>query len=259
MHGKLRAMGVLPERDWILRAHTLQRKLALTAKIQDEVGMPADLPRGRGPRKPRERCLDDLISGKSKFHNVFHCPTRSWADVGVIAWLVDAAAIISQKALLKCSYAPYARVMKKVCWEESFHILHGRDTVLAMVTGTPEQRELVQEALLRWWEPLMHFHGTPIPAEEDPMYVWRVKSQANEDARQQFLEGYVPQILELGLEIPIRLRSNEDGVWEYTEPDWEKLRAVVTGHGPASQERLEFRRLRGPTSLGLAAMLAEAA
>ena len=54
----------------------------------------------------------------------------------------------------------------KVCWEESFHILHGRDTVLAMVTGTAEQRRLVQEALGRWWEPLMHFHGTPIPADE---------------------------------------------------------------------------------------------
>jgi ring-1,2-phenylacetyl-CoA epoxidase subunit PaaA len=35
---------------------------------------------------------------------------------------VDAAAIISQKALLKCSYAPYARIMRKICWEESFHI-----------------------------------------------------------------------------------------------------------------------------------------
>ncbi len=170
MHGNSELMGVLPERDWILRAPTLQRKLALTAKIQDEVGhcqliyrVVEDL------GKPRSACLDDLISGKSKFHNVFHYPTKSWGDVGVIAWLVDAAAIISQKALLKCSYAPYARVMKKVCWEESFHILHGRDTILAMVTGTPEQRELVQEALNRWWEPLMHFHGTPIPADEDPM------------------------------------------------------------------------------------------
>ena len=136
MHGNSELMGVLPERDWILRAPTLQRKLALTAKIQDEVGhcqliyrVVEDL------GKPRAQCLDDLISGKSKFHNVFHYPTKSWGDVGVIAWLVDAAAIISQKALLKCSYAPYARVMKKVCWEESFHILHGRDTVLAMVTG----------------------------------------------------------------------------------------------------------------------------
>jgi ring-1,2-phenylacetyl-CoA epoxidase subunit PaaA len=114
-----------------------------------------------------------------------------------------------------------------------------------MVTGTSEQFELVQEALDRWWEPLMHFHGNPIPAEEDPMYVWRIKSQANEDARQEFLDGYVPQIRELGLTIPDRaLRKDDDtGVWSYSEPDWEKLRAVVTGHGPASQERLDFRRL----------------
>ena len=109
----------------------------------------------------------------------------------MIAWLVDAAAIISQKALLKCSYAPYARIMKKICWEESFHILHGRDVVLTMMTGTDEQRELVQEALDRWWGPLMQFHGNPIPAEDDPMYQWRIKSQANEEARQQFLDGYV--------------------------------------------------------------------
>jgi ring-1,2-phenylacetyl-CoA epoxidase subunit PaaA len=114
-----------------------------------------------------------------------------------------------------------------------------------MVTGTTEQFELVQEALLRWWEPLMHFHGNPIPADEDPMYVWRVKSQANEDARQQFLDGYVPQVRELGLEIPDpKLRKDDEtGLWEYTEPDWDKLRAVVTGHGPASEERLDFRRL----------------
>ena len=53
----------------------------------------------------------------------------------MIAWLVDAAAIISQKALLKCSYAPYARIMKKICWEESFHIIHSREVFLAMVKG----------------------------------------------------------------------------------------------------------------------------
>jgi ring-1,2-phenylacetyl-CoA epoxidase subunit PaaA len=135
--------------------------------------------------------------------------------------------------------------MKKICWEESFHILHGRDVVLAMVTGTDEQRELVQEALYRWWGPLMQFHGTNVAADEDPMYVWRIKSQANEDARQQFLDGYVPQIRELGLDIPdpALAKDERSGRWRYTEPDWEELRAVVTGHGPASQERLGFRRL----------------
>ena len=90
----------------------------------------------------------------------------------------------------------------------------------------------------------MMFHGNPIPAEEDPMVHWRIKSQANEEARQQFLEGYVPQVLELGLTLPDpRLRRGDDGVWAYTEPDWERLLAVVSGHGPASAERLAFRRL----------------
>src|SRR3954453_20124370 len=200
MHGNSELMGALPERDWIVRAPTLQRKLALTAKIQDEVGHAQLLFRlVEDLGKPRAQILEDLLEGRSKFHNVFHYPTRSWGDVGVIAWLVDAAAILSQKALLKCSYAPYARIMKKICWEESFHILHGRAVILAMVTGTPEQFELVQEALNRWWGPLMQFHGNPIPADEDPMFVWRIKSQGNEEARQQFLDGYVPQILELGL------------------------------------------------------------
>ena len=38
MHANSELMGVLPEREWILRAPTLKRKLALTSKIQDEVG-----------------------------------------------------------------------------------------------------------------------------------------------------------------------------------------------------------------------------
>ena len=37
-------------------------------------------------------------------------------------------------------------------------------------------------------------------------------------------------------------RLLSDGVWQYTEPDWEELKAVVTGHGPRSAERLALRR-----------------
>jgi len=133
--------------------------------------------------------------------------------------------------------------------------------ILTLVTGTDAQRELVQEAIDRWWEPLMMFHGNPIPAEEDPMVHWRIKSQANEDARQQFLEGYVPQIWELGLTVPDpKLRRGDDGVWEYTEPDWDRLMAVVSGHGPASAERLAFRRLsRAEVDWVARAVLADAA
>src|SRR5207244_6949041 len=127
-----------------------QRKRALTAKVQDEVGHAQLIYRVvEDLGKPRERCLADLVDGKAKFHNVFHYPTKTWGDVGVIAWLVDAAAIISQKALLKCSYAPYARIMKKIGWAGSFHILHGRGVILARVTGTQEQVGTVRGAPAR--------------------------------------------------------------------------------------------------------------
>ena len=93
------------------------------------------------------------------------------------------------------------------------------------------------------------------------MVIWRIKSQGNEKPRQQFLEGYVPQIWELGLEVPDpKLRRGEDGVWTYTEVDWDKLVSVVTGHGPASQERLAFRRLsRAEVDWVSKVVLAEAA
>ena len=41
--------------------------------------------------------------------------------------------------------------MRKICWEESVHIMHGRDVVVTMVTGTATQRAAIQDALERWW------------------------------------------------------------------------------------------------------------
>src|SRR5688572_28539540 len=99
MHANSELMGVLPEREWILRAPTLRRKLALTAKVQDEVGHAQLLYRvAEDLGKPREQMFQDLLDGRTKFHNVFHYPTKTWADIGVIAWLVDAAAIVAQQA-----------------------------------------------------------------------------------------------------------------------------------------------------------------
>jgi ring-1,2-phenylacetyl-CoA epoxidase subunit PaaA len=246
MHANSELMGVLPEREWILRAPTLRRKLALTSKVQDEVGHAQLLYRvAEDLGKSREAMLQDLLAGRTKFHNVFHYPTASWGDVGIIAWLVDAAAIVSQQALRDSSYAPYARTMKKICWEESVHIMHGRDVVLTLMNGTAAQRAMVQDALDRWWGPLMQMHGPPTDPVKDRDLIWKIKAKGNEQLRQEFLSIYVPRILELGLTIPDpELRYDEaEGRWRYTEPDWDELRSVVTGHGPMSQERLEFRRV----------------
>jgi ring-1,2-phenylacetyl-CoA epoxidase subunit PaaA len=246
MHANSELMGVLPEREWILRAPTLRRKLALTAKVQDEVGHAQLLYRiAEDLGKSREQMMEDLLDGRTKFHNVFHYPTKTWADVGIIAWLVDAAAIVAQHALRDSSYGPYARTMKKICWEESVHIMHGRDVVVTMMNGTTRQRGMVQEALERWWPPLMQMHGPRSDPAKDRDLYWRIKAKTSEELRQEFLGVYVPRIRELGLHIPDpELRYDASaGRWAYAEPDWAELKTVVTNHGPKSQERLAFRRL----------------
>ena len=246
MHANSELMGVLPEREWINKAPNLKRKLALTAKIQDEAGHAELLYRvAEDLGKTRQQMLEDLIAGKTKFHNVFHYPTYNWGDVAVIAWLVDAAAIQSQKALLDSSYAPYARTMMKICWEESFHIKHGYDMIITMMNGSALQREMVQESLNRWWGPLVMFHGPPTPIEKDRDLYYRIKAKHNGVLRQEFFAKYIPKIFELGLTLPdpeIHF-DTEAGQWRYTEPDWNELKWVVTGHGPKTQERLAFRRL----------------
>lgn len=259
MHANSELMGVLPEREWIMRAPTLQRKLALTAKVQDEVGHAQLLYRlVEDLGKSRAQMMDDLLAGRTKFHNVFHYPTRTWADVGVIAWLVDAAAILSQKALLGASYAPYARTMQRICWEESFHIKHGYDIVVTLAGGSARQRTMLQDALDRWWGPLMQMHGPPTPPEKDrDLTLWRIKTRANEDLRQEFLATYVPRVWELGLRLPDpALKQHPDGGWSYTPPDWNELRTVVGNQGPRSAERLAFRRLNYAEGQWVRAMLA---
>ena len=92
--------------------------------------------------------------------------------------------------------------MQKICWEESVHIMHGRDVVVTLMTGTASQRELVQEALNRWWGPLMQMHGPRGDRAKDRDLHWRIKAKTSEELRQEFLTIYVPRLLELGLTIP---------------------------------------------------------
>jgi len=245
MHANSEIMGALPEREWIPRAPTLRRKMSLTAKVQDEVGhaqLIYSVAQDLG--KSREAMIDDLLAGKTKFHNVFHYPTASWGDVALIGWLIDGAALVTQHSLLKSNYAPYVRILKRICAEESLHLKHGEDIMLELAGGTDAQRALFQDALNRWWEPIMHFFGPSYAPANDALLTWRFKTRANEELRQEFLERYVPRIwsLDFTLPDPALTRDESAGAWQYTEPDWSVLKHVVTGHGPATVRRLALRR-----------------
>lgn len=247
-HAHSEIIGALPEGTWITRAPGFRRKLALMAKVQDEVGHAQLLYNAAETLgKKREDMINDLVNGKSKYSNIFNYPAMTWADSAVIAWLVDAGAIINQITNSKGSYGPYVRALDRICAEESFHLKYGHDNVVFLATGTPKQREMVQEALNRWWPPLMHFFGPSdkISVHSEILMRWKVKMASNDDMRQQFLNMYVPKIWDLGLTVPDPLlKKNEDtGKWDYTEPDWEEFKRVINGDGPCNKERLAVRKM----------------
>lgn len=245
-HAHSEIVGALPEGTWITRAPNFKRKLALIAKVQDEVGHGQLLySAAETLGKTREEMLNDLLSGKSKYSNIFNYPAETWADIAVIGFLVDGAAIVNQTINSKGSYGPYCRALERICYEESFHLKQGHDNVVYLATGSKVQRDMLQAAINRWYRPLLHFFGPTDKqsAHSEKLMKWKVKLASNDDMRNQFLDMYVPKILELGITFPDpNLRKNADGVWEFSDPDWEEFKRVISGDGPCNAERIAVRK-----------------
>jgi len=245
MHANSEIMGALPERECLPSAPTLKRKMSLAAKIQDEIGHAQLLYRvAEDLGKSRTAMYEDLLTGKSKFHNVFHYPVHHWGDVAVIGWLIDGAALVTQAALLDSSYAPYTRVLKRICSEEQLHLRHGEHITLRLASGTDYQREMFQDALNRWWQPIIHFFGPRSNVAKDLLLRWKVKTRTNEDLRQEFLDRYVPKVTELGFSFPTPRPRQEGSGWVVADEDidWAPLDAVKKNQGPETERRLGLRR-----------------
>jgi ring-1,2-phenylacetyl-CoA epoxidase subunit PaaA len=245
-HAHSEIVGMLPEGNWITRAPSLKRKAILLAKVQDEAGHGLYLySAAETLGVDRDDLLADLHSGKAKYSSIFNYPTLTWADIGAVGWLVDGAAIMNQVPLCKCSYGPYARAMVRVCKEESFHQRQGFQIMLDMAKGTPEQKEMAQDSLNRWWWPsLMMFGPTDAnsPNSADSMR-WKIKHFSNDELRQRFIDMTVPQAEILGLTLPDPdLKWNEErGHYDSGEIHWEEFYNVIKGNGPCNKERLAAR------------------
>ena len=246
-HAHSEIVGMLPEANWISRAPSLKRKAILLAKVQDEGGHGLYLySAAETLGVTRDELIDELHDGRAKYSSIFNYPTLTWADVGAIGWLVDGAAIMNQVPLCKCSYGPYARAMTRVCKEESFHQRQGFQIMLTLAQGTPEQKEMAQDALNRWWWPSLMMFG-PADAESPnsaESMRWRIKRFSNDELRQRFVDMTVPQADLIGLTVPDPDLSWDaaSGHYRFGAIDWTEFQQVIAGNGPCNRERLETRR-----------------
>jgi len=193
----------------------------------------------------RNEMQELLHQGKHKYSSIFNYPTLNWADIGAIGWLVDGAAITNQVMLTRTSFGPYSRAMVRICKEESFHQRQGYELLLMLSRGSVEQKEMLQDAVNRWWWPSLMMFG---PHDSDSTHTeqsmsWKIKRVSNDDLRQQFVDMTVPQAEYLGVELPDpKIEWNpERGHYDFGEIDWKEFWQVVKGNGPMNRERIEHK------------------
>jgi len=242
LHANSELMGGLTERDWIPMTPGLRHKMTVLAKTQDEIGhghllymVAADL-----GIKTRREMIEDLFAGRSRFHNVFHYPVRTWGDQVAICLLVDGAAVPSQKAVYKdCSYGPYKRILKRIIAEEGFHLRLGEERVLRISQGTDAQRAMFQQSINDWWWPALRLFG-PDSKPDDKLARWRLKSEKNEVMRAGWVQKFVPMLHSYGFTIPDPglTHDPETDTWTCGPIDWEPLKRTMAMDGPDTARRI---------------------
>lgn len=246
-HAHSEVVGMLPEANWLTRAPSLRRKAVLLAKVQDEAGHGLYLYSAAETLGcTRQDIYQKMLAGQMKYSSIFNYPTLNWADIGVIGWLVDGAAIVNQVALCRASYGPYARAMVKICKEESFHQRQGYEAVMVMAQGSTEQKAMLQDAINRFWWPALMMFG---PSDSDSPHsaqsmAWKIKRHSNDELRQKFIDNTVPQLEALGMTAPdADLAWDEaSGHYRFGEIDWAELNEVIQGRGQCNHERLQAKR-----------------
>jgi ring-1,2-phenylacetyl-CoA epoxidase subunit PaaA len=136
--------------------------------------------------------------------------------------------------------------MIRVCKEESFHQRQGYEIMVTLSRGSEEQKAMAQEALNRWWWPVLMMFGPPdqVSQHSDTSTKWKIKRFSNDELRQKFVDATVPQAQYLGLSIPDPgMKQNATtGHWEYSTIDWSEFKQVLAGNGPCNRDRMAARR-----------------
>ncbi len=246
-HAHSEIVGMLPEGNWITRAPSLRRKAILIAKVQDEAGHGLYLYSAAETLGiSRDEMYDQLHTGKAKYSSIFNYPTLTWADIGAIGWLVDGAAILNQIPLCRTSFGPYARAMVRVCKEESFHQRQGFELLLTLSQGTDAQKQMCQDAINRWWWPIIMMFGPNDDASPHTAQSmkWKIKRFTNDELRQKFIDMIAEQVKVLNMRLPdADLKWNEERKhYDFGKINWEEFWQVVGGNGPCNKQRLDARK-----------------
>src|SRR5699024_10731719 len=136
--------------------------------------------------------------------------------------------------------------MVRICKEESFHQRQGWEILYELSNGTPEQKQMAQDAVNRFYGPALQMFGPPddnSPNSQQSM-ARNIKRSSNDELRQRFVDMIVPQAQALCLAVPDPdLKWTEErGHYDVRELDWDEFMSVSKVRGPCSVQRMQHRR-----------------
>ena len=144
---------------------------------------------------------------------------------------MNSAAIVQFQSLMKGVYLPYARALRKIEREESFHYQHALDMTHEVLTyGDAGQRSRAQEGFDQWLPRVLAYFGPPDTETitSNRMWLCGLKPQGNDELRQKWLGKIIPVARKVGLRVSTEQANEEpDGSWSFTMPDWAEVKRVI--------------------------------
>lgn len=242
-------------------APTLDAKIALASAIQDELGhaqITYRLLEDFGHRT--QPLLYERAPGKFRTFYMTQHPLNDYISAVVMMMLGDRAGYTTTLDIQEsCSWAPYSRSLRKVNFEETFHVGHGERWTEHYWKKSAATRQRVQDAVDFAFPLAAMWFGLPdhLKTRTDQL-TYRIRGQSNDALRQRWLAKVVPFCEKVGIRIPARydtaqgqyvldyalpiLLDEATGKWDYTQVTWEEQFAQWKKGGPlktAMFERLQ--------------------
>jgi len=236
----------------MLAAPSIADRIAVAAALQDEMGH----------AQVMFRMLEDF--GYDTYELLFERDAAAFKSFYLLEWPYEdpidmaMAQVVGDRAGYTttldlerhCSFGPYSRSLRKVNFEEQFHVKRGEHCIRYYMAQGPDVRRRVQESLDFWFPHGAEWFGATddVKSRMDQLH-YRIRGHTNDQLRQQWLAGVVPFCEEVGLTVPAHfdperqtyvldyelpiLFDETTGKWDFRTVTWEEKFAQWKRGGPA--------------------------
>lgn len=206
----------------LLFAPSISDRIAVGAALQDEMGHAQVMFRmlQQFGYDPYERIFERDPS-EFKTFSILEWELQDPIDTAVAMAMGDRAGYITTMDLEQhCSYGPYSRSLRKVNFEEQFHVKRGEHCIRHYMSLGPEIRARVQKSLDFLFPLAVEWFGaTDENKSRTDQLHYKIRGNSNDQLRQKFLEGVVPFCEEVGLKLPAHYdEERKQYVLEYELP-----------------------------------------